>query len=177
MNTLIIEKQISQLDSFTNVYFLQSLRSIQIFIITEGHLTVDKADQRLTVLWATFTNVSSNYCSLVCRLFTWTSGNVWHGTQEPWQNWDILSGRFVSEFGMYENSIFCSYYLPSYWALKRQGFPDIRTVDYWLGGNKAERFPQSRSVSFSAFVNICIDHCRTSELTIITIKLLDLNED
>jgi len=51
--------------------------------------------------------------------------NVWHGTQEPWHNWDILSGRFVSEFGM-------------------QGFPDIRTVDYWLGGNKAERFPQSR---------------------------------
>ena len=31
---------------------------------------------------------------------------------------------------------------------KRQGFPDIRTVDYWLGGNKAERFPQSRSVAF-----------------------------
>jgi beta-mannosidase len=44
--------------------------------------------------------------------------NVWHGfvnshplpfctldlpiyrTQEPWQNWDILAGRFVSEFGM-----------------------------------------------------------------------------
>ncbi|KAF8165386.1 glycoside hydrolase family 2 protein [Crassisporium funariophilum] len=52
--------------------------------------------------------------------------NVWHGSQEPWHNWDILSGRFVSEFGM-------------------QGFPDIRTVDYWLGGNKAERFPQSRT--------------------------------
>ena len=30
------------------------------------------------------------------------SGNVWHGTQEPWHNWDILSGRFVSEFGMLE---------------------------------------------------------------------------
>ncbi|KAF8609837.1 glycoside hydrolase family 2 protein [Ceratobasidium sp. AG-I] len=51
--------------------------------------------------------------------------NVWHGSQEPWHNWDILSGRFVSEFGM-------------------EGFPDIRTVDYWLGGNKAERHPQSR---------------------------------
>jgi beta-mannosidase len=22
--------------------------------------------------------------------------NVWHGTQEPWANWDILKGRFVS---------------------------------------------------------------------------------
>ncbi|EIW82049.1 glycoside hydrolase family 2 protein [Coniophora puteana RWD-64-598 SS2] len=52
--------------------------------------------------------------------------NVWHGTQEPWHNWDILAGRFVSEFGM-------------------EGFPDIRTVDYWLAGNKSERYPQSRT--------------------------------
>jgi beta-mannosidase len=22
--------------------------------------------------------------------------NVWHGSQEPWANWDILKGRFVS---------------------------------------------------------------------------------
>ncbi|KAF9462600.1 glycoside hydrolase family 2 protein [Collybia nuda] len=51
--------------------------------------------------------------------------NVWHGSQEPWHNWDILAGRFVSEFGM-------------------QGFPNIRTVDHWLGGDKTERFPQSR---------------------------------
>ena len=27
--------------------------------------------------------------------------NVWHGSQEPWHNWDILAGRFVSEFGMF----------------------------------------------------------------------------
>ncbi|KAF8639454.1 hypothetical protein AX16_010309 [Volvariella volvacea WC 439] len=52
--------------------------------------------------------------------------NVWHGSQEPWHNWDILAGRFISEFGM-------------------QGFPNIRTVDYWLSGNKAERYPQSRT--------------------------------
>lgn len=26
----------------------------------------------------------------------------------------------------------------------RQGYPNIRTVDHWIGGNKAERFPQSR---------------------------------
>lgn len=31
------------------------------------------------------------------------SGNVWHGSQEPWHNWDILAGRFVSEFGMYDS--------------------------------------------------------------------------
>ncbi|THH11707.1 hypothetical protein EW145_g452 [Phellinidium pouzarii] len=46
--------------------------------------------------------------------------NVWHGSQEPWHNWDILAGRFVSEFGM-------------------EGYPNIRTVDYWLEGNKSER--------------------------------------
>ncbi|KAH7105396.1 glycoside hydrolase family 2 protein [Auriculariales sp. MPI-PUGE-AT-0066] len=50
--------------------------------------------------------------------------NVWQGSQEPWHNWDKLSGRFVSEFGM-------------------QGYPDIRTVDYWLGGNESQRYPQS----------------------------------
>lgn len=51
--------------------------------------------------------------------------NVWHGSQEPWHNWDILAGRFVSEFGM-------------------QGYPNIRTVDHWLGGEKSQRYPQSR---------------------------------
>ncbi|EPQ58996.1 glycoside hydrolase family 2 protein [Gloeophyllum trabeum ATCC 11539] len=54
--------------------------------------------------------------------------NVWHGSQEPWHNWDILAGRFVSEFGM-------------------EAYPNIRTVDYWLGGDKAERYPQSRTMN------------------------------
>ena len=54
-------------------------------------------------------------------------GNVWHGTQEPWHNWDKLAGRFVSEFGM-------------------QAYPDIRTVDHWINGEKAERYPQSRTM-------------------------------
>jgi beta-mannosidase len=39
-------------------------------------------------------------CS-VMPIVTIGLGNVWHGSQEPWQNWDILAGRFVSEFGMY----------------------------------------------------------------------------
>jgi len=54
--------------------------------------------------------------------------NVWHGSQEPWHNWDILSGRFVSEFGM-------------------EGYPNIRTVDYWLGDKTSERYPQSRTMN------------------------------
>ncbi len=28
----------------------------------------------------------------------------------------------------------------------REGYPNIRTVDYWLGGEKSERFPQSKFV-------------------------------
>ncbi|KAG7097004.1 hypothetical protein E1B28_004398 [Marasmius oreades] len=51
--------------------------------------------------------------------------NVWHGSQEPWHNWDILAGRFVSEFGM-------------------EACPNIRTIDHWLGDAKDERYPQSR---------------------------------
>ncbi|KAH8830756.1 glycoside hydrolase family 2 protein [Flagelloscypha sp. PMI_526] len=54
--------------------------------------------------------------------------NVWHGTQEPWHNWDILAGRFVSEFGM-------------------EAYPNIRTAEGWLGeGPDAadNRYPQSR---------------------------------
>ncbi|KAH8106015.1 glycoside hydrolase family 2 protein [Cristinia sonorae] len=54
--------------------------------------------------------------------------NVWHGSQEPWHNWDILAGRFVSEFGM-------------------QGYPNIRTVDYWVGDDTKERYPQSRTMN------------------------------
>ncbi|KAL1410297.1 hypothetical protein Q8F55_004303 [Vanrija albida] len=53
--------------------------------------------------------------------------NVWHGTQEPWANWDKLAGRFVSEFGM-------------------QGYPDVRTVREWFApGQEVDQwFPQSR---------------------------------
>lgn len=54
--------------------------------------------------------------------------NVWHGSQEPWHNWDILAGRFVSEFGM-------------------EAYPNIRTVDYWTGGDISERHPQSRTAA------------------------------
>jgi beta-mannosidase len=39
---------------------------------------------------------------------------VWHLDQEPYQEYDGLSGRFVSEFGM-------------------QGFPVRRTVDEYFG--------------------------------------------
>ncbi|KAJ7700040.1 glycoside hydrolase family 2 protein [Mycena rosella] len=48
-----------------------------------------------------------------------------HQWNEPWHKWDTLAGRFVSEFGM-------------------EGYPNIRTVDYWLDGDTSERYPQSK---------------------------------
>ncbi|KAL8926932.1 MAG: hypothetical protein Q9172_001593 [Xanthocarpia lactea] len=57
--------------------------------------------------------------------------NVWHGSQEPYQNWDKLVGRFVSEFGM-------------------EAFPSINTVDSYLpkGKDDTDRFVQSSTVDF-----------------------------
>jgi beta-mannosidase len=57
--------------------------------------------------------------------------NVWHGTQEKYQNFDKLVGRFVSEFGM-------------------EAFPDIKTIDAYLplGKDDPDRYPQSSTVDF-----------------------------
>lgn len=57
--------------------------------------------------------------------------NVWHGTQEKYQNFDKLGGRFVSEFGM-------------------QAFPSIKTINGFLpeGKNDPDRYPQSSTVDF-----------------------------
>ncbi|KAI9764682.1 MAG: Beta-mannosidase B [Geoglossum umbratile] len=55
--------------------------------------------------------------------------NVWHGTQEKYQDFDKLIGRFVSEFGM-------------------EAFPDIETIDSYLPGGSTERYPQSSTMDF-----------------------------
>ncbi|KKA29051.1 hypothetical protein TD95_002177 [Thielaviopsis punctulata] len=57
--------------------------------------------------------------------------NVWHGTQEKYQNFDQLSGRFVSEFGM-------------------EAFPHISTIDALLpaGTSDADRYAQSATMDF-----------------------------
>ena len=57
--------------------------------------------------------------------------NVWHGKQEKYQDFDKLSGRFVSEFGM-------------------EAFPDIRTTDSYLkdANLNSDRYPQSSTVDF-----------------------------
>jgi beta-mannosidase len=57
--------------------------------------------------------------------------NVWHGSQEKYQNFDKLVGRFVSEFGM-------------------EAFPSIKTIDGFLpeGKNDPDRYAQSSTIDF-----------------------------
>ncbi|KAK6351054.1 hypothetical protein TWF718_004228 [Orbilia javanica] len=55
--------------------------------------------------------------------------NVWHGTQEKYQIFEHLGGRFNSEFGM-------------------EGFPHIQTIDSFLSPNSSERYQQSSTVDF-----------------------------
>ncbi|EPS44499.1 hypothetical protein H072_1520 [Dactylellina haptotyla CBS 200.50] len=55
--------------------------------------------------------------------------NVWHGTQEKYQIFEHLGGRFNSEFGM-------------------EGFPHIQTIDSFLSPNSNERYQQSSIVDF-----------------------------
>lgn len=57
--------------------------------------------------------------------------NVWHGTQEKYQDFDLLAGRFVAEFGM-------------------EAFPDMMTVDNYLedANLDTDRYPQSSTVDF-----------------------------
>ncbi len=57
--------------------------------------------------------------------------NVWHGSQEKYQNFDRLGGRFVSEFGM-------------------QAFPSVKTIEPYLplGRDDPDRYPQSSTVDF-----------------------------
>ncbi|KAE8313904.1 beta-mannosidase B [Aspergillus transmontanensis] len=54
--------------------------------------------------------------------------NVWHGTQEKYQIFDTLGGRFNSEFGM-------------------EAFPHMSTIDYFVE-NEADKYPQSHVLDF-----------------------------
>lgn len=52
--------------------------------------------------------------------------NVWHGSQEPYQLWDKLTGRFVSEFGML-------------------AYPSVRSVPRFIT-DPSQRHPQSAAM-------------------------------
>ncbi|KAF8244422.1 glycoside hydrolase [Wilcoxina mikolae CBS 423.85] len=64
--------------------------------------------------------------------------NVWHGTQEPYQSWDVLAGRFVSEFGM-------------------EAYPSLATIDSFLPSDGSERTAFSPTVEFH---NKAVGACR-----------------
>ena len=51
---------------------------------------------------------------------------MWHGTQEPYQSYPELGGRFISEFGM-------------------QALASARTLQYFIS-HPHERYPQSRTM-------------------------------
>lgn len=53
---------------------------------------------------------------------------VWHGTQEKYQIFDTLGGRFNSEFGM-------------------EAFPHMSTIDYFVE-NPTDKYPQSHVLDF-----------------------------
>ena len=55
--------------------------------------------------------------------------NVWHGTQEPYQEFPSLSGRFVTEFGM-------------------QGLPSIETINNFLSSDDPDRYALSSTIDF-----------------------------
>lgn len=54
--------------------------------------------------------------------------NVWHGTQEKYQIFDTLGGRFNSEFGM-------------------EAFPHIDTIRYYCT-DPTQLYPQSHMLDF-----------------------------
>ncbi|KAI9376450.1 glycoside hydrolase superfamily [Aspergillus egyptiacus] len=54
--------------------------------------------------------------------------NVWHGTQEKYQIFDTLGGRFNSEFGM-------------------EAFPHMSTIDHFVE-SEADKYPQSHVLDF-----------------------------
>jgi len=84
---------------YTKMCFRKLLEPIPISSTTVVPHTVDTANRQQIKHLETFINVChvTHFIMLHAKIVV---GNVWHGSQEPWHNWDILAGRFVSEFGM-----------------------------------------------------------------------------
>lgn len=80
------------------MYFRRLLELIPISSTTVVPHTADTANRQQTKHLEIFINVCHHLLLMLhAKIMV---GNVWHGSQEPWHNWDILAGRFVSEFGM-----------------------------------------------------------------------------
>lgn len=54
---------------------------------------------------------------------------VWHGSQEKYQDYDRLGGRFVSEFGM-------------------QALPNVQTIGDFIASGSGERYAHSSTMEF-----------------------------
>ena len=99
----ITETPLSQPDIYTSAFYPMLLKIFPTYTIIAALHTAGRAECLVTGLLGTFINVSRKcLVSMRCYLtaFSLPQGNVWHGSQETWHNWDILAGRFVSEFGM-----------------------------------------------------------------------------
>ena len=79
--------------------------------------------------------------------------NVWHGTQEPYQMWDKLTGRFVSEFGMLAYPSIRS--VPRFATDPRQRHPQSAVMELH---NKAEG--GVRRLALYVLENIRVDSMR-----------------
>lgn len=65
---------------------------------------------------------------------------VWHGTQEKYQIFDTLGGRFNSEFGM-------------------EAFPHIDTIRYYCT-DPTQLYPQSHMLDFHNKADGYVSSCR-----------------
>ena len=74
--------------------------------------------------------------------------DIWGGKEWPWQEYPFHGGRFVR---------YAAVYLPMYvhptdvFSMASEfgipGFPDVKTVDYWLDGNTKDRWAQSKAMA------------------------------
>lgn len=90
--------------------------------------------------------------------------NVWHGTQEPYQHWYKLGGRFVSEFGM--EAIPSPTTLQDYITDKRQWYPQLKLMEHH---NKAFGFVGR--LSRYVFENLRVD-CLEMTLWVFATQLM-----
>ena len=144
--SLISARLIFLLGTFTRGYCRKLSINFVIYIITGGLLTVVMESRRRTWITVIFINVRD--FSLFCERRDWIAfvSQGMFGMELKNRGITGISYPVVS-FPSLEcwKLSYCQTCLLLNNTL-RQGFPNLKTIDYWLGGNNTERFPQSRSV-------------------------------
>src|SRR5438552_10147297 len=109
-------------DIFTKNYYQMLYQNIvlEYFIIQDHHGVRENPQQikRPEISISGMVHPNLNPTSLLTV--------VWHGSQEPYQSYPQLGGRFISEFGM-------------------QALPSHRTISYFVT-EKRELYPQSQTM-------------------------------